>query len=311
MFVLLKKKKIMAFIDYYKVLGVERDASQEEIKKAYRKLAKKYHPDINRENPQAQERFQEINEANEVLGDPEKRRRYDEYGEHWKHSEEFETQQRNAHGFGGGAQEFGFGGFGGFGDFGRSAGNRSGFSDFFEQLFGGAYRADRQQRAHDLQTTLQLTLAEAATTHKRILEINGEKIAITIPAGIADGQKIRVKGRGGRSNDGTQRGDLYITFHIEPDSRFTREGDDLHTTAVCDLYTLLLGGEAVVPTIDGSVKARVKAGTQPDSKLRLRGKGMPHYRREGAGDLIVEIKVVLPQLNAEQMEMVRKLKTEN
>ena len=298
----------MAFIDYYKVLGVERDASQEEIKKAYRKLAKKYHPDINRENPQAQERFQEINEANEVLGDPEKRRRYDEHGEHWKHSEEFEAQQRNAHGFGGGAQEFGFGGFGGFGDFGRSADNRSGFSDFFEQLFGSAYRAGRQQQAHDLQTTLQLTLKEAATTHKRILEINGEKIAITIPAGIADGQKIRVKGRGGRSNDGTRRGDLYITFHIEPDRRFTREGDDLYTTVVCDLYTLLLGGEAVVPTIDGSVKARVKAGTQPDSKLRLRGKGMPHYRREGTGDLIVEIKVVLPQLNAEQMEMVRKLK---
>ena len=303
------KKKIMAFIDYYKVLGVERDASQEEIKKAYRKLAKKYHPDINRENPQAQERFQEINEANEVLGDAEKRRRYDEYGEHWKHSEEFEAQQRNAHGFGGGAQEFGFGGFGGFGDFGRSAGNQSGFSDFFEQLFGGAYR--RQQPADDLQATLQLTLAEAATTHKRILEINGEKIAITIPAGIADGQKIRVKGRGRKSSDGTRRGDLYITFSIEPDSRFTREGDDLYTTVVCDLYTLLLGGEAVVPTIAGSVKAKVKAGTQPGTKLRLRGKGMPHYRREGAGDLIVEIKVVLPQLNAEQMEVVKKLKAEN
>lgn len=303
------KKKIMAFIDYYKVLGVERDASQEEIKKAYRKLAKKYHPDINRENPQAQERFQEINEANEVLGDAEKRSRYDEYGEHWKHSEEFEAQQRNAHGYDGGAQEFGFGGFGGFGDFGRSAGNQSGFSDFFEQLFGGAYR--RQQPADDLQATLQLTLAEAATTHKRILEINGEKIAITIPAGIADGQKIRVKGRGGKSSDGTRRGDLYITFSIEPDSRFTREGDDLYTTVVCDLYTLLLGGEAVVPTIDGSVKAKVKAGTQPDTKLRIRGKGMPHYKREGTGDLIVEIKVVLPQLNAEQMEMVRKLKTEN
>lgn len=296
----------MAFIDYYKVLGVERDASQEEIKKAYRKLAKKYHPDINRENPQAQERFQEINEANEVLGDAEKRRRYDEYGEHWKHSEEFEAQQRNAHGYDGGAQEFGFGGFGGFGDFGRSAGNQSGFSDFFEQLFGGAYR--RQQPADDLQATLQLTLAEAASTHKRILEINGEKIAITIPAGIADGQKIRVKGRGGKSSDGTRRGDLYITFSIEPDSRFTREGDDLYTTVVCDLYTLLLGGEAVVPTIAGSVKAKVKAGTQPGTKLRLRGKGMPHYRREGAGDLIVEIKVVLPQLNAEQMEVVRKLK---
>ena len=299
----------MAFIDYYKVLGVERNASQEEIKKAYRKLAKKYHPDINKDNPQAQERFQEINEANEVLSDSEKRKRYDEYGEHWKHSEEFEAQRQGAHGFGGDAQDFDFGGFGGFGDFRRSAGNRSGFSDFFEQIFGsGAFRAEREQRVNDLQATLQLTLQEAATTHKRILEVEGEKIAITIPAGIADGQKIRIKGHGGKSVDGTRRGDLYITFTVEPDSRFTRLGDDLQTTVTCDLYTLLLGGEAMVPTLDGSVRAKIKAGTQPDSKLRLRGKGMPHYRREGKGDLIVEIKVVLPQLNAEQMEMVRKLK---
>ena len=130
----------MAFIDYYKVLGVERNASQEEIKKAYRKLAKRYHPDVNRDNPQAQERFQEINEANEVLGDAEKRKRYDEYGEHWKHSEEFETQQQGSQGYGGNGQEFGFGGFEGFGNFGRSAGNNSGFSDFFEQLFGSTYR---------------------------------------------------------------------------------------------------------------------------------------------------------------------------
>ena len=301
----------MAFIDYYKVLGVERNASQEEIKKAYRKLAKKYHPDINKDNPQAQERFQEINEANEVLSDSEKRKRYDEYGEHWKHSEEFEAQRQGAHGFGGAAQDFDFGGFGGFGDFRRSAGNRSGFSDFFEQIFGsGAFRAEREQRVNDLQATLQLTLQEAATTHKRILEIEGEKIAITIPAGIADGQKIRIKGHGGKSVDGTRRGDLYITFTVETDSRFTRLGDDLQTTVTCDLYTLLLGGEAMVPTLDGSVRAKIKAGTQPDSKLRLRGKGMPHYRREGAGDLIVEIKVVLPQLNAEQMEMVRKVKAE-
>ena len=140
----------MAFIDYYKVLGVERNASQEEIKKAYRKLAKRYHPDVNRDNPQAQERFQEINEANEVLGDAEKRKRYDEYGEHWKHSEEFETQQQGSQGYGGNGQEFGFGGFEGFGNFGRSAGNNSGFSDFFEQLFGGAYRSGRRQRGNDL-----------------------------------------------------------------------------------------------------------------------------------------------------------------
>lgn len=301
----------MAFIDYYKVLGVERNASQEEIKKAYRKLAKKYHPDINKDNPQAQERFQEINEANEVLSDSEKRKRYDEYGEHWKHSEEFEAQRQGAHGFGGDAQDFDFGGFGGFGDFRRSAGNRSGFSDFFEQIFGsGAFRAEREQRVNDLQATLQLTLQEAATTHKRILEIEGEKIAITIPAGIADGQKIRIKGHGGKSVDGTRRGDLYITFTVEPDSRFTRLGDDLQTTVTCDLYTLLLGGEAMVPTLDGSVRAKIKAGTQPDSKLRLRGKGMPHYRREGKGDLIVEIKVKLPELNDKQMEMVRKVKGE-
>ena len=206
--------------------------------------------------------------------------------------------------------EFGFGGFEGFGNFGRSAGNNSGFSDFFEQLFGGTYRSGRQQRGNDLQATLQLTLAEAARTHRRILEINGEKIAITIPAGVANGQKIKVKGHGGKSADGAGRGDLYITFGIEPDSRFAREGDDLHTTVVCDMYTLLLGGEAVVPTIDGSVKARIKPGTQPDSKLRLRGKGMPHYRREGKGDLIVEIKVKLPELNEKQMEMVKKVKTE-
>ena len=299
----------MAFIDYYKVLGVERNASQEEIKKAYRKQAKKYHPDINKDNPQAQERFQEINEANEVLSDSEKRKRYDEYGEHWKHSEEFEAQRQGAHGFGGDAQDFDFGGFGGFGDFRRSAGNRSGFSDFFEQIFGnGAFRAEREQRVNDLQATLQLTLHEAATTHKRILEVEGEKIAITIPAGIADGQKIRIKGHGGKSVDGTRRGDLYITFTVEPDSRFTRLGDDLQTTVTCDLYTLLLGGEAMVPTLDGSVRAKIKAGTQPDSKLRLRGKGMPHYRREGKGDLIVEIKVKLPELNEKQMEMIKKVK---
>lgn len=290
----------MAFIDYYKVLGVANSASQEEIKKAYRRLAKKYHPDLNKDNPQAKAKFQEINEANEVLSDPEKRRRYDEYGEHWKHSEEFETQRNRSTG--------GFGGFSGFGDFGRSAGNESGFSDFFEQLFGERFRTARQQRASDLEATLQLSLKDAATTHKQRLDINGEKIAITIPAGIADGQRIRLKGRGGKSADGTHRGDLYITFHLEPDSSFTRTGDDLHTTVVCDLYTLLLGGEIIVPTIDSSVKARIKAGTQPDSRLRLRGKGMPHYKSEGAGDLIVELKVVLPQLNERQMELMKKVK---
>ena len=299
----------MAFIDYYKVLGVEKSASQDEIKKAYRRLAKRFHPDLNKDDPQAKAKFQEINEANEVLGDAEKRRRYDEYGEHWKHSEEFEAQQRNAGAYRSGAQGFGFGGFEGFGDFSRSAGNSSGFSDFFEQLFGGAaYSNARKRKGEDLQATLQLTLKDIATSQKRVLEINGEKIAITIPAGVADGQKIRIKGHGGQSAYGKERGDLYITFRIEPDSRFTRIGDDLHTTIVCDLYTLLLGGEAIVPTLDGKARTNIKAGTQPDSKLRLRGKGIPHYKREGAGDLIVEVKTVLPKLTPLQEKLLRDVK---
>ena len=292
----------MAFIDYYKILGVEKDATQEEIKKAYRKLAKRYHPDLNKDNPQSKAKFQEINEANEVLGDAEKRRRYDEYGKHWKHSEDFETQQRNARAYGGGRR-----GFDGFSEFRHSAGNDNGFSDFFEQLFGkGVFNATRP-RGNDLQATLQLTLREAAKTHRQVLDINGEKISITIPAGIADGQKIKIKGRGGKEIDGTGRGDLYITFHIEPDEHFRREKDDLHTTVECDIYTLLLGGEIVIDTLDGSVKTSIKPSTQPDSKLRLRGKGMQHYRQEGAGDMIVTIKARLPHLTARQMEMLREV----
>ena len=296
----------MAFIDYYKVLGVAKDASQSEIKKAYRRLAKQYHPDLNKDNPQAKTKFQEINEANEVLGDPEKRRRYDEYGEHWRHSEEFEAQQRNAkHNR---SQGYGFSGFEGFGDFTHSAGNNSGFSDFFEQLFGNAFRGSVNPKGSDMQATLQLSLQEAATTHRHSFEINGEKIAITIPAGIADGQKIRLKGRGGKSATGGERGDLYITFRIAPDSRFTREGDNLHTTATCNLYTLLLGGEATVPTINGSARINIKPGTQPDCKLRLRGKGFPRYRKTGEfGDLIVTIKVHLPKLNDRQTDLLKEI----
>ena len=290
----------MGFIDYYKVLGVEKNASQDEIKKAYRKLAKKFHPDLNKDNPQAKERFQEINEANEVLGDAEKRKRYDEYGEHWKHSEEYKTQQHHTRGFSG---------FEGFGDFSHSTGNSSGFSDFFEQLFGGgAFRSARQQRGGDLQATMHLTLQEAAKTEKRILEIGSEKIAITIPAGVTDGQKIRIRERGENNPYNNRRGDLYITLHIANDSRFMREGDNLHTTATCDIYTLLLGGEIIIPTLDGNIRMSIRPGTQPDSKLRLRGKGMPHYKSEGAGDMIVTIKTTLPQLNLRQIELLKQMK---
>ena len=297
----------MAFIDYYKILEVKPDATQQEIKKAYRRLAKKYHPDTNKDNPQAKERFQEINEANEVLGDPEKRRKYDEYGEHWRNADEFEAQRkRYSNGRQGG---YDFGGFSGFGDFSSSAGNNSGFSDFFEELFGrGTSRNSRPQRGHDIQATLQMTLQEAATTHRSTFSVEGEKISITIPAGITDGQTIRIKNKGAAGNATTERGDLYITFSITPDSRFTREGDDLFVTAECSVFTLILGGSITVPTLTGSAKMNIKPGTQPGSRLRLRSKGFPVYRQEGAfGDLIVTIKATIPPLSEKQREEIAKV----
>ena len=289
----------MAYIDYYKILGIKRDATQEEIKKAYRRLAKKYHPDLNKDDPQAKSRFQEINEANEVLSDPEKRRRYDEYGENWKQSENFGTGSNSN----GNSWSYGFGGFG--------QGDRSenGFSDFFEQLFGKGFRNRGMNRGADIQATLQLTLQEAAVTHRQTFIVNGEKIAITVPAGIADGQRIRLQKRGKADIDGGERGDLYITFHILPDNRFTRVDNDLCTTAPCDIFTLLLGGEAIIPTLNGNVKTTIKPGTQPDSKLRLRGKGFPLYRQEGKnGDLIITIKATLPQLNKRQKELMEEVR---
>ena len=289
----------MAYLDYYKILGIKRDATQEEIKKAYRRLAKKFHPDLNKDDPQAKSRFQEINEANEVLSDPEKRRRYDEYGENWKQSEDFGTGSNSN----GNSWSYGFGGFG--------QGDRSenGFSDFFEQLFGKGFKNRGINRGADIQATLQLTLQEAAVTHRQTFIVNGEKIAITVPAGIADGQRIRLQKRGKAGIDGGERGDLYITFHILPDNRFTRVDNDLCTTAPCDIFTLLLGGEAIIPTLNGNVKTTIKPGTQPDSKLRLRGKGFPIYRQEGKnGDLIITIKATLPQLNKRQMELMEEVR---
>ena len=295
----------MAFIDYYKVLGVEKSATQEEIRKAYRKQAKKYHPDINKDDPQAKERFQEINEANEVLGDSEKRKKYDEYGENWRHADEFEAQRRQYRNNSNG--NFDFGGFGGFGDFSGNEGNASGFSDFFEQLFGSGFNRRQPKKGKDLQATLSITLQEAATEHKQTFSINNENIRITVPAGINDGQKIKIKGRGELFNG--VRGDLYITFRIEPDAHFTRNGNDLYTTQSIDLYTMLLGGEIIVPSLTGNAKVNIKPGTQPDSKLRLRGKGMPEYKKAGIyGDLIITLKVVLPTLDEKQKEMLKKIK---
>ena len=308
----------MAYIDYYKILGVYKNASQDDVKKAFRKLARKYHPDLNPNDPSAKDKFQEINEANEVLSDPEKRKKYDEYGEHWKHADEFEAQKkaRQHAGAGGG----GFSGFGGDGGSywyssdgeGFSGGDAGGFSDFFESMFGhrgGGGRGGSGFRGQDFNAELHLSLRDAAQTHKQVLNVNGKQVRITIPAGVADGQVIKLKGYGGEGINGGPAGDLYITFRIAEDPVFKRLGDDLYVDVEVDLYTAVLGGEKVVDTLEGKVKLKIKPETQNGTKVRLKGKGFPIYKKEGQfGDLIVTYSVKIPtSLTDRQKELFREL----
>ena len=299
----------MAYIDYYKILGVNKDASKEAIKKAYKKLARKHHPDLNPNDPDAQRRFQEINEANEVLSDPEKRKKYDQYGENWKHAEEFEKQRQQY------GQYQGQAGAGSGGGFWSSGGGFSGdgeFSDFFESLFGAQGRRRTRStglRGQDYNAELQLSLRDAAETHKQVLTVNNKKIRITIPAGVEDGQTIKLSGQGGPGANGGPAGDLYITFVIPEDPVYKREGNNLYRTAPLDLYTAVLGGEQVVETLGGKVKLKVKPETQNNTKVRLRGKGFPVYKQEGQyGDLIVTWSVKIPtDLSDKQKELFREL----
>lgn len=312
----------MAYIDYYKILGVDKTATQDDIKKAFRKLARQYHPDLNPNDPKAKEKFQAINEANEVLSDPEKRKKYDEYGENWKHADEYEAQRQayqGRQGNSGGESEYWYSTdgthFSGFGSEGMHGfgGNASGFSDFFEELFGhhgaGAGRARGAFKGQDIQGELQLTLREAATTHKQTFSVNGENLRITVPAGIANGQVIKLKGHGGKGVNGGPDGDLYITFSIADDPTFRRKGNDLYTDVNIDLYTAVLGGEVTVTTLDGQVKLKVRPGTQNDAKVRLKGKGFPVYKQEGTfGDLIVTYHVTIPTtLTDKQKDLFRQL----
>ena len=294
----------MAYIDYYKILGVDKSASQDDVKKAYKKLARKYHPDLNPNDPDAHRKFQEINEANEVLSDPEKRKKYDQYGENWKHADEFEAQQQQyrqyQNGQGGGA-------------YWSSSGDGSEFS---EQMFGGMGGRGRHShgfRGQDYTTELQVSLTDAAKTHKQIITVNGKNLRITIPAGIADGQTIKLRGQGGPGVNGGPAGDLYITFHISEDSRFKRVGDDLYVTVPLNLYTAILGGEQIVETMDSKAKLKVKPGTQNNTKVRLRGKGFPVYKEEGKfGDMIVTYSIDIPtNLTDKQKELFREIQSLN
>lgn len=289
------------YIDYYKVLNVVKTASQEEIKKAYRKLARKYHPDLNPNDKDAKKNFQQINEANEVLSDPDKRKKYDEYGADWKHAEEFDKQkqyqQQQSSGFGGSAYS--------------GANSEGDFSDFFESLFGRRTSGSSQvkYRGEDYNAGLHLDLLEASKTHKRTLTVNGKSIRITIPAGIENGQSIRIAGHGGPGINGGPDGDLYITFSVDNLPKFKRLGNDLYTTADLDLFTAVLGGELILDTLSGKVKLKIKPGTQNESKVKLTGKGFPFYKKAGqSGDLYVTFSVKIPtNLTQKERELFEEL----
>jgi curved DNA-binding protein len=288
----------MEFIDYYKILGIQKNASEEDIKKAYRKLARKMHPDLNPNDKEAHQKFQQINEANEVLSDPEKRKKYDTYGKDWQHADQFEQQKRSK----GQSQYQGGEQFYGNGD--------SDFSSFFESMFGGSGRSNQTKfRGQDYNAELKLNLTDALHTHQQTLTVNGKNIRITIPAGIENGQVIKLKGYGAPSVHGGPAGDLYITFSIAPHPRFKRLKNDLYTTVKIDLYTAILGGDTTIETLNGKVKLSAKPGTQPGSKIRLKGKGFPVYKKEGEfGDLYITFEVELPtDLTDEQKKLFTEL----
>ncbi len=303
----------MDFVDYYKTLGVAKNASQDDIKKAYRKLARKFHPDVNPNDKEAHKKFQQINEAHEVLSEPEKRKKYDQYGENWKHADQYEQARQQQQQAGGGSGGFGGGGFGNFGgsEYTYSGGEEGGFSDFFESLFGGSRgrRSQPKYRGQDFNAELQLSLTEAYTTHKQTLTINGKNVRITIPAGVENGQQIKLKGYGSPGANGGPNGDLLITFVINNNTDFRREGNDLYKTEDIDLYTALLGGEKTIDTLSGKIKLKVNPETQNGTKMRLKGKGFPVYKKEGQfGDLYITWEVKLPtNLTQKQKDLLTEL----
>ena len=302
----------MAYIDYYKVLGIDKKATADEIKKAYRKLARKYHPDVNPGDKESELKFKELNEANEVLSNPANRTKYDQYGEHWKHGEQYEQAQQQQRS----QQSRQSGGYGGFSeaDFGEGAD----FSEFFQSMFGGGGgfsggsrgSASGKFKGQDVEASLNLHLRDAAKTHQQTFDINGKKVRITIPAGIADGQKIKLKGHGNPGHNGGPNGDLFITFNIEEDHQFKRMGNDLSSDLEIDFYTAVLGGETLVKTLDGTVNLKVKPETQNGTKVKLKGKGFPVYKKEGEfGDLYVTYVVKMPtNLTDQEKELFLQLK---
>jgi curved DNA-binding protein len=300
--------------DYYDVLGVSRDASQDDIKRAYRKKAKKFHPDANKDDPRAEDRFKEVNEAYDVLRDPEKRQQYDRFGENWER-----VQQGGA--------------YGGYGQPGAGSGaysqrvNVEDFSDIFEQFFGGMrgggstagasgfggfgqQQRTQQTRGQNIEQPVSITLREAYQGTQRIINKDGRQIKVNIPAGAKNGTKVRLKGEGAPSAYGGQAGDLFLVVDVQDDSQFERDADDLYIDIEVDMFTALLGGKVTIPTMTRPVKLKIPAGTQSGRKFRLSGKGMPVMRKKNTyGDLYARVMVTVPEnLTDDQLQLVKQLR---
>ena len=313
---------IVDYKDYYSILGVARDADASEIQKVYRKLARKYHPDVN-SSPEAEDKFKEINEAHEVLKDPEKRAKYDQFGSAWKQAQRTGSPPPGFEDIfstftsGGGERAQGFGGFGG-----------QGFSSFFDMLFGSGFGGGSgdprvtwstggpggaPSKGADHEATISLALGEAASGGEREITLTdpttGKRrtLRVKVPKGIRQGQRIRLSGQGGLGGGGQTRGDLYLSVQIIPDPRFRLEGNDLHTTLPLTPWEAALGGQAPIPTLGGEVTIKVPPGSSSGRKIRLRGKGYPGPSGE-PGDLLAEIRIQVPeQLTDEEKELFEEL----
>lgn len=294
----------MEYKDYYKILGVDKKASADEIKKAFRKLAVKYHPDKNPGDKQAEEKFKEISEANEVLSDVEKRKKYDEFVESWS---QYQGRGQGSEGFdwtkwqergNTRSQEFTY-----------EDENFGDFSSFFETLFGFNRKARGPAKGQDYSAELEISLEEAFTGTERILEVDNEKLRIKLKPGTSDGQVIKVKGKAAQGRNGGPRGDIYMKIHIPEHPHYKRNGDDLHCNAPVDLYTMVLGGKALIDTLKGPVRIDIPEGTENGKVLRIKGMGMPKYDQPGQfGDLYAKISVIIPKkLTPEEKELFREL----
>jgi DnaJ-class molecular chaperone len=339
----------MEFKDYYATLGVPKTATDKELKQAYRKLARKHHPDVNPGDKGAEGKFKEINEAYEVLGDPEKRRKYDELGANWRM---YEQAQQQGQPFPGGSPFGGFGGFGGGGEGGAWTINMGGpggtrpmseeemrdmfgtedpFSDFFRTFFGGAGgaggdargrsgRAPRTQKGRDIESEAELTLEEAYHGAMRRISItlggHARSVDVRIPAGVKDGSRVRAAGEGESGANGGASGDLFLRVKIKPHPVFERKGDDLYTKVALPVTTAVLGGEAQVPTITGSIRLKVPETTQPGQIFRLKGHGMPLVGKpDQKGDLYATADVQLPRslttLQRQTWEQIKKYESKS